>query len=87
MCHSHKPYVNPAIGGLLQIAHRHSFLLTTPLIPYYYSVLCAPHKTFSTDDQLATWAIAGIAWFMTGRLAKTVSLVALNIAHVPPLEE
>ena len=85
----HQSHAHPLVGGLLQIAHRHAYLLTFPLWPTYCSMLSAPHKYRHTnaDEQLATMVISGIAWLMTARLAKTVSLVALNIANVPPLEE
>ncbi len=73
------------IGGLLQIVHRHAYLLTLPLVFVYYDKLDRVHN--QPDPTAATLALSTIGWLMTAPLCKTISLVALNIAEIPPLPE
>lgn len=73
------------VGGLLQIAHRHAYLLTLPLVFVYYDKLDRVHN--QPDPTAATLALSTIGWLMTAPLCKTISLVALNIAEIPPLPE
>lgn len=74
------------VGGLVQIFHRHAYLLTLPLVFVYYDKLDRMHP--QPDPTLATFALSTCGWlFLTAPLFKTISLVALNIAEIPPLPE
>ena len=71
-------------AGLVQLVNRHSYLLTLPLWAIYFKAI--RNRDFRADDGPAL-LVSGIAWFLTGKVTKTVTGIIMDANDIQPVKE
>ncbi len=73
-------------AGLLQIAHRHSYLLTMPVGPLSYAALKEQDLRHCNSDTKPSFIASIILWLCAGSLLKTTSKVIMDACDIRPVQ-